>query len=370
MPPPPPPPRTPADPPPCRVLAVDDDALQRLMLAETLDTPHYRVQVAESGEEALALLARERFDVVLLDRHMPGLDGDSTCRRIRSQPALAQLPVLMVTGSSSSREQAESLAAGADDMVRKPYTPLELQVRIDTAVRRKRAAEDLDQADALLFALARLVEAKDGASGDHCTRVALLAERLGRSLHLGAGELQALRRGSVLHDLGKLGVPDAVLAKPGPLDVDGWRLMQRHPLIGADLVGSLRSMQASVPIVRHHHERWDGSGYPDGLAGERIPLLARVFQVADIYDALVHARPWRPPFARAAALQTLEAEARCGWRDPRVVRAFIALMQEPGSATAPATDAATASPTPAAKADDLGASLYRRVAHPALSPAG
>lgn len=336
---------------PYRVLAADDDPGQRLLIGEVLHAPRYQVTLVDSGHAALACLAAQDFDVVLLDRHMPGLSGDDTCRLIRAVPAQALLPVLMVTGSIGGDDLAASLGAGANDFIRKPYLPVELRARVDSAVQHKRLTDQLDTAESLLFALARMVESKDENTGDHCSRLAHHSVLLGQALGLSAPELLALRRGGVLHDIGKLGIPDAILMKPSALDEHEWTVMRQHTVIGAHLVGGLKSMRLTVPIVRHHHERWDGSGYPDGLAGEDIPLLARVFQVVDIHDALVYARPYKAAMSHRQALEILAAEADRGWRDPEITAVFIDLVQrhperldgrDPG--------------------DDLGEVLFRRIA--------
>ncbi len=337
---------------PYRVLAVDDDPLQRMMLAEVLLAPRYAVTLAGTGAAALALLGEHDFDVVLLDKNMPGIGGDDICRRIRNELGLALLPVLMVTGSRGASDLADSLQAGANDFIPKPYLPVELQARVDSAAQRKRITDQLDSAESLLFALARMVEAKDENTGDHCSRLSHNSVLLGQALGLSAPELMALRRGGVLHDVGKLGIPDAILMKPSALAHDEWQVMQRHTVIGANLVEGLKSMRLTAPIVRHHHERWDGSGYPDGLAGEAIPLLARVFQVVDIYDALLYARPYKEPLPHDEALDILAAEAARGWRDPRIVAAFIDLARQHPERLNVGTDAR----------DDLGQALFRRIA--------
>ncbi|GAA0767042.1 response regulator [Ideonella azotifigens] len=336
---------------PYRVLAVDDDPLQCLMVGEILEAPRYIVTVAGSGAAALARLREQDFDIVLLDKSMPDIGGDEVCRRIRRDLGLTLLPVLIVTGSGGSDDLMASLQAGANDFVRKPYLPAELQARVDSAAQRKRATDQLDSAESLLFALARLVEAKDENTGDHCSRLSRNSVLLGQAMGLTAPELLALRRGGVLHDIGKLGIPDAILMKAGALDDDEWKVMRQHTVIGASLVDGLKSMRLTVPIVRHHHERWDGSGYPDGLAGEAIPLLARVFQVVDIYDALRFARPYKEPFPPERALEILESEAARGWRDPRIVAAFVALVRRHPEQLNVDADAN----------DDLGESLFRRV---------
>lgn len=312
---------------PYRILVVDDEAAHRALEKEVLDAPHYRISEAGNGEEALEQLRRQEFDVVLLDKRMPGMDGDELCRRIRTELGLTLLPVIMVTGNSGREELLKSLHAGANDFVRKPYSPLELVARTESFAAHKRLTDQLDSAESLLFALARMVEARDENTGDHCARVAHCATVLGIAVGVGAEELTALRRGGVLHDIGKLGIPDSILLKKSALSKAEWSLMRQHTVIGAELLSGLRSMRLTAPFVRHHHERWDGTGYPDGLRGEAIPLLARIFQLADIFDALAFCRPYKPAFDLERIITIFEEEIANGWRDPNLTRVFLDILR-------------------------------------------
>lgn len=336
---------------PYHVLIVDDDPVNRALQREILDSPKYAVCEAGSGRQALDALCSRSFDVVLLDKRMPGMDGDEVCRRIRGELGLGMLPILMVTGNSDIDDLTLSLSAGASDFVRKPYQLSELLARLDAAVRHKRLTDQLDNAESMLFALARMVEAKDGNTGDHCSRLSHNGVVLGKALGLGADELMALRRGGVLHDIGKLGIPDRILLKPGKLTDEEWVIMRQHVDIGARLVAGLKSMRLTVPIIRHHHEKWDGSGYPDGLRGEEIPLLARVFQIVDIYDALAHARPYKRAMERQQVIEVLETEAARGWRDPELTALFLGIVKNhPEDIN-----------VPLASHDDLGLSLFGEI---------
>jgi putative two-component system response regulator len=340
---------------PYRVLVVDDEPTQRMLEREILEVPKYQVSEAANGAAALAILGEREFDAVLLDVRMPGMDGNEVCRRIRGELGLAMLPVIMVTGFGGHDDLAISLREGANDFIRKPYHPMELIARVDSAVHHKRMTDQLDSAESVLFALARMVEAKDEYTGDHCTRLTHNAVVFGETLGLDAEELTALRRAGVLHDIGKLGIPDSILRKRGPLDPAEWDIMRQHTSIGAALCEPLKSMRLTAPIIRHHHEHWDGSGYPHGLAGEDIPLLARVFQIVDIFDALSFSRPYKPalPLQRVAAI--LEQETARGWRDPRLVPVFLDLLAKRPHDLLSHDDLAR-------EAEGLGASLFQDIA--------
>ena len=319
-----------------QLLIVDDDAAQLFMEQEILEGEGYCVQLARSGEAALSLLKEHRFDAVLLDQKMPGLSGDDVCRIIRQQEQLSLLPIIIVTGSDDNHALSNSLRIGATDFIRKPYSSIELVARVNAAVTQKRKTDELDNAESLLFALARMVEAKDEQTGNHCSRLASSAVVFGKALGLGALDLDALRRGGVLHDIGKLAVPDEILLKNGPLNDTQWEVMQQHTVVGAQLCQGLKSMERVIPIIRSHHERWDGGGYPDGLRGEQIPLLARVFQLVDIYDALTHERPYKEAWSIERVIAMLEEEKDKGWRDPQLTDVFLNILRtNPASLAVP-----------------------------------
>lgn len=334
-----------------RVLIVDDDAGHRLLEREILESSDYAVLEVGSGPDALDMLKETEVDLILLDKRMPGMDGDEVCRRIRTELRLPMMPILMVTGDGDVDNLTISLAAGASDFIRKPYDPGELLARVQSAAAKKRLTDQLDSAESMLFALARMVEAKDGATGDHCTRLSHNSVVFGKALGLSSDDLMALRRGGVLHDIGKLGIPDSILLKPGKLTDDEWIIMRQHVSIGAKLVGGLKSMQRAVPIIQFHHERWDGTGYPCGLRGTEIPLLARVFQIVDIFDALAHARPYKKAFPQQEVIAIMQAEADKGWRDPELTAIFLDIVKHSPERLQ----------VPAANLDDLGRGLYDEI---------
>jgi len=311
-----------------RVLIVEDEDAHRNLEKMILSPPEFEVTEASTGEEALALIKHYEFDVVLLDKRMPGMQGDEVCYQVRNVLNFPLLPIIMVGGTAEQDELEKSLMMGANDFIHKPYSPIELIARVKAAANHKRITDQLDSAESMLFALARMVEAKDKTTGDHCSRLEHIAVTFGEILGLGCDELLALKRGGVLHDIGKLGIPDSILLKKGPLNDEEWLLMKQHTMIGARLCSGLRSMKLTVPIIRYHHERWDGGGYPDGLRGEKIPLLARIFQIADIYDALASERPYKKAFTNTEIIAVFKEETDKGWRDPILVKIFLKLLNE------------------------------------------
>ncbi len=311
---------------PYRVLVVDDMATNRLLVKAILEAQGCQVMEAESGERAIKRLLENNFDAVLLDVLMPGMDGFDVCTHIRQMPGQEFLPVIMLTSLDTPGDVARGFDCGATDFVPKPFNSTELVARVKSAVQKKRLIDRLDDTESVLFALARMVEAKDQDTHDHCDRLSHMAVVFGRSLGYGFEELDALRRGGILHDIGKLGIPDAVLLKKGPLSDSEWILMRQHPVIGAELCRPLRTMKNTVDIIHYHHERWDGSGYPDGLREYAIPELARVFQIVDIYDALSSERPYKPAFPPEKVIAIMEQECAKGYWDPDLVERFLDIV--------------------------------------------
>jgi putative two-component system response regulator len=310
-----------------RVLVVDDEPAVTELLSRLLKREGYDVNVAADGATALEGLAAHRPHVVLLDVNMPGMSGIDVCRRIKGDPSTRLTPVVMITGMSQRDKRIEALDAGADEFLGKPVDAQELLTRVRSLARIKRFTDDLDSAASMLMALAVMIEARDGNTEGHCHRMANYATALGRSLSLSEDELQALHRGGFLHDIGMLAIPDSVLRKSGPLDAEEFALVKSHTVVGESLCRTLRSLDSVCPIVRHHHERVDGSGYPDGLAGEDIPIVAQIIGVVDVYDAVTTRRPYQGPHTTEEAIDILRGQARRGWRRPDLVEAFAELVE-------------------------------------------
>ena len=304
------------------ILVVEDDGANRALLTRLLESEGYRVHTAADGEAGLRAATTYRPDLVLLDVGLPGLDGYELTRRLRLDPRHATLPILLLTGRTALSDVVTGLDVGADDFITKPFAQPELIARIRSAIRLRRALVGMEAAHAVVTALANAVEAKDAPTERHCERLALLAARLGQRLDLSPAELDAVTYGALLHDVGKIGVPDRVLTKAGPLSDEEWALVRRHPDIGERICAPLESFAAFGPIIRHHHERWDGTGYPDGIRGEATSVGARIVGIVDAFDAMTHDRPYRRALTTEQALEELRHGAGRQF-DPELARLFV-----------------------------------------------
>jgi putative two-component system response regulator len=305
-----------------KVLVVDDGAANRELIEACLAGVDCEVRLAEDGPSALKAIETAPPDLVLLDVQMPGMDGYTVCQRIKSDPKLRLVPVVMITALNQTDDRVKALESGADDFMSKPVQRVELVARVRSALRLKSVYDRLDSAEHVIFALAAAVEAKDAHTERHTNRVAESARHIGLRMGLPEVELDALYRGGMIHDIGKIGVDDAILRKPGPLDADELVKMRAHPVIGTRIVRPLRSGVDILPIIRHHHEWFDGRGYPDGLREHEIPLHARIVAVCDAFDSLVNDRPYRPRRSVDEAIRILTGGAGRQW-DPRIVSLFV-----------------------------------------------
>jgi len=308
------------------ILIADDhesslSALEGLLLLEGFD-----VRTAPDGEAALAEFRRSRPDLLLLDVMMPRITGFDVCRHIKDDADSRLIPVILITALSATADRVAGIEAGADDFLTKPVDREQLLARVRSLLKQKAYTDELDRAESVLFALARSIEGKDPYTEGHCERLAELSARLGEFIGLEATQIKALRRAGVVHDIGKVAVPDHILLKRGKLTAKERKCVQRHPLVGEGICAPLKSFQLVLPIIRHHHEKLDGTGYPDGLKGNAIPIAARVLQVVDVYDALTTARPYKKALPPAEALEIMEDEVKRGWWDPVVFTAFTEMM--------------------------------------------
>lgn len=309
-----------------KILVVDDEPSARNGLELLLRKQGYQVRSSADGNSALEECASFQPDLILLDVVMAGLDGFEVCRRLKARPETRLIPVVLVTGLTEHEHRIAGINVGADDFLNKPIDVSELNARVRSLLRLKSFTDELENAEAVLFSLALSIEARDPYTHGHCARLAEFSARLGEHLGLPPEEIKALRRAGVVHDVGKVVVPDAILLKRGSLSPKERTLMREHPAVGERICAPLKSFGLVLPIIRHHHEHWNGSGYPDGLAGEAIPFTARILQVVDVYDALTTDRPYRHALAPAEAWDVIGKEANRGWWEGRLVEEFRALM--------------------------------------------
>ncbi len=305
-----------------KILVIDDHPSSRMTAVALLSVEGYEVLEAESGATALKCIGETNPDLILLDVMMPEMDGFQVCRSLKQDEHTRLIPIIFVTALNDRRARLRGIDVGGDDFLTKPFDHLELSARVKSLIRQKRLNEDLDHAEQVLFSIAQTVESRDLNTGNHCERLLLRSRAFGEFLTLSRSEIRDLVWGSYLHDIGKVGIPDAVLLKQGALNAEEWAIMRQHVLIGEQICRPLRTMRGVVPIIRHHHERWDGTGYPDGLVGHSIPFLAQVFQMVDIYDALTSERPYKRAFSPEESLQIMIEETAKGWRNPELVSQF------------------------------------------------
>jgi len=327
---------------PERILIVDDEFAARTALTALLRREGYEVRETSDGAAALAESADFRPDLILLDIVMPGMSGFDVCRRIKAAPETRLTPIILITGLSATADRINGINAGADDLLSKPIDFNELLARTRSLLRLKHFTDELENAESVLFSLAYSIEARDPYTLGHCERLANMSSQLAEKLGLPEEEIKALRRAGIVHDIGKVVVPDAILLKPGPLSRDETAIMRKHPVVGERICAPLRTFRLVLPIIRHHHEKHDGSGYPDGLRNGEIPLTAAILQLADVYDALTTDRPYRKASPSDVALQIMQDEADLGWWDRGLFDEFREMIRSGrGVARAPLTKSAS-----------------------------
>ena len=317
-----------------RILIVDDQAAARLALTTLLRREGFEVHDVSNGDDALVECVSFRPDVILLDIVMPGISGFEVCRRIKATPEGRLTPVVLITGLSETEDRIKGINAGADDFLSKPIDVNELLARTRSLLRLKQFTDELENAEAVLFSLAHSIEARDPYTGGHCERLSELSARLGEKLHLPEEQITALRRAGIVHDIGKVVVPDSILLKTEPLSPEDMEVMRKHPVVGEHICKPMRTFRLVLPIIRHHHEHHDGSGYPDGLRGAEIPVTASILQLVDVYDALTTERPYRHASTPSEALEIMDAESVRGWWNRDLLAAFREMMSNGRKAAA------------------------------------
>jgi putative two-component system response regulator len=311
-----------------RILIVDDNPSIAALMSQLLTMRGYEVVTACDAQQAEAEVRKHAPDLILSDVRMPGKSGYELCRDLKEDPATRLIPFVLITGLSDSADKVRGIEAGADDFLNKPVLAEELTARVKSLLRMKEFTDELETADSVLCTLGLIVEGRDPYTEGHCERLALNAAELGQHLGLDQDSIVALRRGGYLHDLGKIAVPDEILKKGSDLTPEEWIIMKQHPVTGENICKPLKSLRLVLPIIRHHHEHVDGSGYPDGLRAGEIPLLPRILQVVDVYDALRTERPYKPAIAHDPSAQTMREKARQGLLDGDLVNEFFGMLLE------------------------------------------
>lgn len=317
-----------------RVLVVDDERVNLELVGAILSSIDFEVFKATSGEEALCFLGKTDVDLVLLDILLPGIDGYEVCRRLKQREATRLTPVILLTGLDDLAARIQGIEAGADDFLVKPPNHMELIARTRSLVKVKSLNDSLIGTENVLISLARAVEAKDVYTRGHISRTSELAVLVGRRMGLSGKDVEALRLGGILHDIGKIGVPREILNKPGPLSQEEFGIIKSHPDVGHQICLPLKkTLGPAIQVIRYHHERLDGRGYPDGLRGEEIPIVASIMAIVDMYDALVSDRPYRKAMSKEEAFRLLREDARTGKLDRAIVETLIDLVETPPTQT-------------------------------------
>lgn len=311
-----------------RILVVDDQPSIAGLMSQLLTIRGYSVVTASNAEQAEAEVRRQVPDLILSDVMMPGKSGYELCRSLKDNPATRLIPFVLITGLTDSSDKVRGIEAGADDFLNKPVLAEELIARVKSLLRLKEFTDELETADSVLCTLGLIVEGRDPYTEGHCERLSVHAADLGRHLGMDEDSILALKRGGYLHDLGKIAVPDDILKKGTDLTPAEWEVMKLHPITGENICKPLHSLRLVLPIIRHHHEHSDGSGYPDGLTASEIPALPRVLQVVDVYDALRTERSYKPALSHEAAAQTMRAEAARGLWDAELVAEYFSMLEQ------------------------------------------
>ncbi len=310
------------------ILIVDDLPSNIDLIQTFFSEQPYNLLSATSGEEALMLVENNKVDLVLLDVIMPGMNGFTVCERLKAKASTKLIPIIMITGLEDSDSKIRGIRLGVDDFITKPFNIFELKARAASLIKLKQYTDQLENAESILFSLALTVEAKDPNTQGHCSRLANYSMLLGEEIGLEEHELRTVRRGGVLHDIGKLAIMDSILLKPGPLSEHELEIIQTHPAEGEKICRPLQTMNDVLPVIRHHQERFDGSGYPDHLSGEDIPLCARVVAIVDAYDALTTSRPYRTALSEKEALRVLDQEVEQGKWDRYLLNDFRQVLKK------------------------------------------
>ncbi len=313
--------------PHAKILVVDDENIVIDLHKKMLERSGYNVIVARNGVEALERVVTEKPDLILTDVFMPEMDGLQLCEELKKNERTNLIPVIMVTAVDDYDNKIRGIETGADDFLAKPVRSRELYARVKSLLRMKTLIDNLESAETVIFSLANAIEAKDPFTKGHSDHVSSLAVNLGKHIGLSNEDIGTLEKGGALHDIGKIGVKDIILLKPGKLTPEEYEEIKKHPETGENICRPLNSLKPVLPLIKHHHERFDGSGYPSGLAGENIPLLARIMAIVDMYDALTSHRAYRKAMTHEQAMKIFSTDTADGKFDPILFKEFEKLIE-------------------------------------------
>lgn len=304
-----------------KILIVDENPLSRMTAFDLLSLDGYEVIEADSSVTISAGILEQQPDLILLDAMMRQVNSFTLCRQLKENYRTANIPIVFTTLTDSREDRIRAMEAGGSDVLLKPLNRVELSTRVKSLISQKQAHDEINQTEQVLFTIAKAVDSRSAAKGSSF-RVASLVKSFGKYLGLTNPELEDLAFAAHLHDIGTIAIPDAVMLKAGRLTMEEKELIRQHVLIGEEICQPLRNRSGVLPIIRHHHERWDGTGYPDGLSGQEIPYPAQIFQIIDIYDALTSDRPHKKAYTPNEALQIITEETTKGWRNPQLIEQF------------------------------------------------
>lgn len=309
------------------ILLVDDFEAHLELMTEILEMDGFRVIASTDAHAVLARIDELCADVAIIDVMMPIMSGYELCKRLKTHFGKRYFPVILATGLSQLEDKLTGLEAGADDFFSKPFNTREIIAKTRSLLRLKMLQDELDHTEDMIFTLATAVEAKDKYTRGHSERVSVLSARMAQIIGLSEKDITNVRKGGILHDIGKIGVQDDLLHKKTPLSNEELAIVRRHPVTGAEICKPLRTLRHILPAIRHHHERWDGLGYPDALCGDKIPIVGQIIGIADSFDAMVSIRPYRSGLSVDESLRIMKDEQYSGQWNPILVEKFMCMIK-------------------------------------------
>jgi putative two-component system response regulator len=309
------------------ILIVDDLEAHLELMEAIFEKEGCHVLTAHNADEALRLLEKSSPDLAILDVMMPGMNGYDLCKRMKEKSGAIFFPVILVSSLSELEDKIAGIEAGADDFITKPFKSIELTTKVRSLLKFKKLQEELDHSESVILTLAVALESKDPYTKGHSERVGNLSAEFAAFIGLPEKEQASIKKAGIIHDIGKIGIGDYILHKGGVLTKEEIRFIEQHTIIGEKICRPLNSLSAILPVIKYHHERWDGEGFPDGLKGEQIPVMVRILSIVDTFDAMVSERPYRRPISTEKALKKMEEEKKSGQWDPVLLEKFVEMMR-------------------------------------------